>query len=139
LRKQAMQGKAERIAVVTNKDSGSPSRVHQGNSDQEPSKKTSYNVHRVCSIFKDLQKSSFQERADELPNGSHIFVDFGAGRMKCVVDSGADVSVIHPNMIPVHLMTDLESSSSIMLEAAFGQRITAKLMNVAASIVDQEC
>ena len=72
------------------------------------------------------------------PSQTFITVDFGAGPVECLVDSGCDISVLKPQMLPVGLLASKEGSSIVTLEAAFGQQRTAKLINVPAHLVDRQ-
>jgi hypothetical protein len=49
--------------------------------------------------------------------------------IKCLIDSGAEVSVLKPRMLPVHIM-DSDSAPVIKLRGPFGKRIDVRLLHV---------
>ncbi|MCI0562863.1 MAG: hypothetical protein MN733_30645, partial [Nitrososphaera sp.] len=63
-----------------------------------------------------------------------VLVNFGNGLTRCIVDSGADVSVLKPDMVPAKLLIDSEGGANISLEAAFGPQRSARLLNVEACL-----
>ena len=62
-----------------------------------------------------------------------ITVDFGQGAVECRVDSGADISVLTSYMLPIEIMEET-SNTNLVLQGTFGERVTAKLVNVPARL-----
>ena len=63
-----------------------------------------------------------------------VTVDFGNGVVDCVVDSGAEISVLKPSMIPLKVMEDA-GSIELVLQGAFGDATSARIVNVPACLV----
>ena len=66
--------------------------------------------------------------------GQIVMVNFGREDVECLVDSGAEISVLQPSMCDEGA-SDESGVTELMLQGAFGEAISAKLSNVAACLV----
>ena len=64
---------------------------------------------------------------------NETLIDFGAGRVKFIQDTGAQISVVRSDMIPAGLL-DSDFVPTVALQGAFGQTIQAKLVEIQAKI-----
>ena len=65
-----------------------------------------------------------------------VQVDFGNGPTDCLVDSGAEISVLKSSMISLDSLSEESIQTSVTLQGAFGDVVKAKLMNVTARLLN---
>jgi hypothetical protein len=98
----------------------------------------SFNVNRV-ETFTEHSVSSIPTNDNVKPTLSKeilVKVDFGVGPVSCVIDSGAEISVVKSNMIRSVSSNDESACTEISLQGAFGPRVPAFLMNVSAHLLN---
>src|SRR6266516_7420290 len=65
-------------------------------------------------------------------------IDFGLGGIPYVLDSGAEISVIRPEMFKENYDSTGTAETTIVLKSAFGRKVRAVLKTVKAKLCDKE-
>ena len=65
---------------------------------------------------------------------SNVCVNFGNGNIECSVDTGAEISVLKPSMLPKNFETLDVCQNTVQLQPAFGPNVNAKLCRVNAKL-----
>ena len=121
--------RAQKVSVVDSDDS------KVSNNKTETKQKT-LNIDRVHFVSTDSAcVDSVQTKGSHKFSEQFISVDFGKGPVKCIVDSGAEISVLKSNMVPLDILNSEFASTSITLQGAFGQRAQAKLLNLSGCLL----
>src|SRR6266516_3983154 len=94
----------------------------------------------------DINRVSIQEQNDGATNhnwvknksvlSNVVNVDFGLGTIPSILDSGAQISVVRPEMIKIDHDNKEEAEATIMLKSAFGKKVKARLRTVKAKLTD---
>src|SRR5258706_16360685 len=73
-----------------------------------------------------------------LPVDGRITVDFGSGGVSCLVDSGTDISVVKPGMLPLGALAEESAGISVTLKGAFGETVSARLVNLQCRLIRKD-
>ncbi|MFI5407124.1 MAG: hypothetical protein ACHQ1D_11525, partial [Nitrososphaerales archaeon] len=78
---------------------------------------------------------STRNKTEKVDTNKTVLVDFGIGPIKCIIDSGAEISVVKPDMLPVDGDQSESANTSVKLLGAFGGATHAKMCNVKSKLV----
>ena len=70
------------------------------------------------------------------PTNIELKVNFGVGSVSCILDTGSDITVLKPSMIPAQFLDENIEKSTIKLHSAFGKVVTATLLNIPARLIE---
>ena len=127
--KSAFKGRVKRVTVVpiidlTAADSG-PALVH---------------LTDPASSVKSLVVDRVQVPTHATPpscKSRMVIADFGNGPVECVIDSGAEISVLKPSMLACKIMEEA-GSVELLLQGAFGDTTPAKVVNIPTRLVGMQ-
>ena len=69
------------------------------------------------------------------PLDSVVTINFGGDNISGAVDTGSEITVLKPSMIPLELLQNDCAKSTVNLQGAFGKAVPALLINIPATLV----
>ena len=75
-----------------------------------------------------------------VPKDNSVLVDFGGGPTSCIIDSGSQITVCHPDCIPPHILSSaLEHGEvgQVVLRGAFGDEIKSQTFLISCKMVSR--